>query len=648
MRIVTILVIEVLNPLLVMSFALFVSLGYILTLLMPVDISHWQALLLPSTLIPLVWLSAGAYRSWKQSPHDSEHAAWRVLLPFVIPALVLAPGLYAVITSPTVQILSHPDIHFGYIYQLLNGSTPLENVFVAGYAANYYWLFHAFAAAIIETTSLRPPYILSAVNILAVFSSLLWIGQTLVALKLSKPRTLHLGLLAVFVFCSVNATGILSLLAHLANGTFEPDNLRLLVPDGGHKHLHSALNKLTNINAMDLGIAAFAASFYSFVKIVKSGIELRTLVLISACGIAGLAANQLATLYIVVALLGSLFIMAVCHWLRSAKKRETVLVSWNRLKSEIPPHFIVLYFVISLVLAIPLLKYNYDIAYNTRGDFGFELLNQYNIAVLWAAFALLLPLFVLQWVYVLRRGNNVSYFIQLSGGLGLLLGSGLLITIDNQYKGSYFLSIVLAMSSLLALQRLKNSDRLVWKRAGRIIATALFALVFSRIIYVDLFMLNKGQTSKYTGFAYDGEHIAHSVDRAGRFAAYYWIRDNTPADALVITPIDGFVFASVLPERQFYVKRAQFTYTANIQAYDRRVRQLNAFYRNDTGPEEYQYMSRNLARHFPDRPFFAVVKDSEVSPEVMKGRDADLVFEHPADGANVYRLHPKPDAPQEG
>ena len=261
MRIVTILLIEVLNPLLVMSFALFVSLGYILTLLMPVDISHWQALLLPCTLVPMVWLLAGAYKSWKHSPHDSDQAAWRVLLPIVVPALVLSPGLYAVITSPTVQILSHPDIHFGYIYQLLNGSTPLENVFVAGFPANYYWLFHAFAAAIIETSSLRPPYILSAVNILAVFSSLLWIGQTLVALKLSKPRTLHLGLLAVFVFCSVNATGILSLLAHFANGTFEPDNLRLLVLDGGHKYLHSALNKLTNINAMDLGITCFRGIF---------------------------------------------------------------------------------------------------------------------------------------------------------------------------------------------------------------------------------------------------------------------------------------------------------------------------------------------------------------------------------------------------
>ncbi len=648
MRIVTILVIEVLNPLLVMSFALFVSVGYILTLLMPVDISHWQALLLPSTLIPLVWLSAGAYKRWKQSPLDTEQAAWRVLLPIVIPALVLAPGLYAVITSPTVQILSHPDLHFGYTYQLLYGSTPLENVFVAGYPANYYWLFHAFAAAIIETTSLRPPYILSAMNILAVFSSLLWIGQTLVALKLSRQRTLHLGLLAVFVFCSVNATGILSLLAHFANGTFEPDNLRLLVLNGGHKHLHSALNKLTNINAMDLGIAVFAASFFSFVKIVKTGIDLRTLVLITACGIAGLAANQLATFYIVVALMGSLFVIAVCRLLRSANKHETVKVFWNRLESEIPPNIIVLYFGTSLVLSIPLLKYNYDMAYNTRGEIGFELLNQSNIAMLWAAFALLLPLFVVQWIFVLRRGKNVSYFIHISGGLGLLLGSGLLITDVNQYKGSYFLTIVLAMSSLLALERLKESDSLVWRRTGRIIAIILFALVFSRIIYVDLFMLNKGRTSEYAGFAYDGEHIVHTVDKDGRFAAYYWIRDNTPVDALVITPIKGFLFASVFPERQFYVKQAQVSFTANISDYDRRVRQLDAFYRNDTGPEEYQYMSRNLARHFPDRPFFAVVKDSEVSPEVMKGRDADLVFEHPGNGANVYRLHPKPDAPQEG
>ena len=111
------------------------------------------------------------------------------------------------------------------------------------------------------------------------------------------------------------------------------------------------------------------------------------------------------------------------------------------------------------------------------------------------------------------------------------------------------------------------------------------------------------------------------LDKRGRFPAYYWIRDNTPTDSLVITPLDSFIFANILPERQFYVKQAQYVYTVNIEDYDKRVRQLDKFYRNDTGPQDYHYISRNIARHFPDRPIYAVVKDSEVSPEVMAGRD---------------------------
>ena len=104
-------------------------------------------------------------------------------------------------------------------------------------------------------------------------------------------------------------------------------------------------------------------------------------------------------------------------------------------------------------------------------------------------------------------------------------------------------------------------------------------------------------------------------------------------------PLDSFIFANVLVERQLYVKGSQFTYTTNIQDYDKRVRQLDRFYREETGPQDYFYISRNIVRHFPERPVYAVVKDSEVSPEVMAGRDAEMVFEHGAEGANVYLLN---------
>ncbi|MCY4072311.1 MAG: hypothetical protein OXG60_13520 [Chloroflexi bacterium] len=648
MRLLTVLILEVLNPLFAISFALFVSVGYILSLLMPVAIGHWQALLVPCTLIPFVWLLAGAVKRLKQSQTDAYRSSWRVILPIVVPILVLAPGLYAIVSSPTVQILSHPDLHFGYINQLLYGSTPLENVFVAGYPANYYWLFHAYLAALTETTALRAPYIASIVNVLSVCSSFLWIGQILVLLKLGKPRTLSLGLLVVFVFCSVNITGILSLFAHLVNGAYEPDNLRLLVLDGGHKHLHGSLNKLANINSMDLGISLFVAVLFCCVKIAKGQIDLRSLVLISACGILGLAVAQLATFYIVVALLGGLAVLAGWNLLRGSQRIATVNDFWHRrLTSQIHPVAIMAYAGLSLALSIPLLKYNYDIAYNTRGHTGFELFNQSNMAMLWAAFALLLPLYVLQWFFLFRKGDQPTYFFQISGLLGLLLGSGLTITIDNQYKGFYFLAIVLCISALFALQCLRNSTRKSSTFAGHVISSFLVILVFLRIIYVDYSLLRRASANPYRGFAYEEEHIVHDVDKHGRFQAFYWIRDNTPADALVITPLDGFIFESVLPERQFYVKKAQYVYAVNIDDYDKRVRQLDKFYSDDTGPQDYYYISRNIARHFPDRPIYAVVKDSEVSPEVMAGRDAELLFEHQGDGANVYRLYPSTDPPQQ-
>ena len=648
MRLLTILILEVLNPLFAISFALFVSVGYILTLLMPVAIELWQALLIPCTLIPFAWLLAGAVKRSKQSQSDACRFSWRVFLPLVIPILVLAPGLYAIASSPTVQVLSDSDLHFGYINQLQYGSTPLENVFVAGYPANYYWLFHAYLAAVVKTTALRAPYVASIVNVLAVFSSFLWIGQILVMLKLGKPRTLTLGVLVVFVFCSVNITGALSLFSHLVNGSFEPDNLRLLVLEGGHKHLHSSLNKLANVNSMDLGVSLFAGALFACIKIIKGQIDLRSLLLISACGILGLAVMQLATTYVVVALMGALAIMSVWPLLRDTGRIATLNSFWKQLTKRMRPAVIIVYLACSLVLSIPLLKYNYDIAYNTRGFNSFELFNPSNLAMIWAAFALLLPLYALQWYVVFRRGDRLAIFIQTSGLLGLLLGAGLTITGNSQYKGMYFVAVVISISALLTLRNLRFSGNTRLKNVGRMFVILLLVLAYLRILYIDYSLLNKPMTNEYRDFTYDGAHIIHNLDKKGRFDAYYWIRDHTPPESLVITPLDSFIFANILPERQFYVKLERHVYTVNIDDYDRRVRQLNKFYRDDTGPQDYYYIGRNIARHFPDRPIYAVVKDSEVSPEVMAGRDAELVFEHEGDGANVYRLYPSTDPPQQG
>ena len=52
-RLLTTLVVDILNPTLVISLALFVSVGYILTLLMPVTIEIWLAVFCLTLLLPL-------------------------------------------------------------------------------------------------------------------------------------------------------------------------------------------------------------------------------------------------------------------------------------------------------------------------------------------------------------------------------------------------------------------------------------------------------------------------------------------------------------------------------------------------------------------------------------------------------------------
>ena len=98
-------------------------------------------------------------------------------------------------------------------------------------------------------------------------------------------------------------------------------------------------------------------------------------------------------------------------------------------------------------------------------------------------------------------------------------------------------------------------------------------------------------------------HIIHGDDSNGRFSAYYWIRDNTDPDSVVLVPqfypLKSFKYANVLLERMIYVRKAQFTYVDNISAYGARVNDLRAIYRNDTSLEEYQMIIERMELELP-------------------------------------------------
>ncbi len=641
-RLIAILITDVLNPLFVISLALFASIGYILTLLMPVTIEIWQAALWVCTLIPLMGLSAGVYARWKQGVYVNSRASRRMILP-VIPLLVLAPSVLAVLSSPVLQISYHGDIHSAHIHQLLYGSTPIDNVYIPAYPPNYYWLYHAYLAAIARMTSLGPPFVAALVNAAAVFSSLLWIAQTLVMLKLGRRRALYLGALVLLVYCALNIAGILNLLTHLGDEKI-PYTLHAILLEGADRRLPSVLAKAFGFASMGVGIAIFSAAWCTCVKIVKHNVDLMSLVLVSACGMAALAVREIAALYIAAALLGGLAVTGGICLIGRPGKAARILAFWHELKSEAAPMTLLLWFAISLVLSIPLIKYNLDIVggwHNVRPfDFPIGVPGSANISMIAAAVLLLIPLFILQCVFVWRKRNHGQYFIQISCWIALLLTAALELPGRNHYKGVYFLTMLMAVSALFALQTMQNSDKKRWRQVGWVIQALLLMLVFSKVIYVNRYYINRARFPRYE-LQYDGAHIVYIGGFGeGHSSASSWIRENTPPDAAVIAPLNSFTHLNVLYERLPYFLKSLSGLARHIPGYDKRARELKLFYNQETAIEDYEIVQENMLKHFPGRSMYAIVKDEEVSLAVMRSRGARLVYEHAGDGSNVYWLNP--------
>ena len=644
MRLIAVLITEALNPLFMISLALFASVGYILTLLMPVAIDVWQAVFWVCTLLPLMGLLARVYVKWKQDVYVKSEVSWRMVLPF-IPLLVLAPMLYAEFSSPGLQVLAHADIRLGYIHQLLYGSTPVENIFAAGHPASYYWLYHAYIAAVAKITSLHPLQAEEIVNITAIFSGLLWIARTLIALKLAKPRTVYLGVAVILVYFAVNITGILSLTAYLADGNAMPESgssaaLRITLLEGADFRLHSVLIKVFNASSMTLGIAAFSAVFYTCVKILKGKIDLLALILVSACGIAMLAMRPDITLHIA-ALLGGLALTGGIGLMGKANKVGRMRAFWHQASREVSPSAWLLWLAVSLVLSIPLLKYNLDISAGIPG-LRFDLFNAANLRMIAAAVLPLAPLFALQCVFAMQKRDAAQYFVQIGFLVLVLPTSSLLFPSGEQYMGVYLLAVFIAVSALFALQGLQQNSRISWRRTGRALVMAWFILVFLQIMYASHYALNKAAKGAYGGFEYDGAHLNYEGELDdNRAAAYYWIRGNTPADSIIVLPLEAFKWSNLLHERLLYVKAPQYFYTETIEDYDERVNHLEVFYNEAAAMDDYQRLLERMIDSLPGRPLYAVVKDEEISPEVMRRRGAVLVYEDEHDGANVYRLNPE-------
>ena len=643
-----VLLIDVLNPLFVMSLAIFASAGYLLSLLTPVDIEMWRGLFWVSVLLPLVGLLPRAYRKWQGSADIAKPFSWRALLPF-IPLLILAHSLIIEFSNPSLQIRAHGELYSGYMQQLFYGATPIENYYAAGYPVNHYWLYFAYVAAVAKAASWPLLYASSIVNFAALFSGLLWLAQTIILLRLARPRTVYLGLLVLLVYCSVNTSGMLSLLAHLADGATldlaDTQFLNLLVLSGSANHrLNSTMIKVINGGSLVVSLAAFCTVLQVCVGMIKGRFGLFSLVLISAGGLASAAAQPATALYVVV-LLAGLAVTAVIYGLTASNRRALASAFWHKAKDRIPLTALGIWLALSVASSLLLLQYIRDLSYNFHA--GFELFHPLNLAMTGETLALLLPFFLFSACLCLVKRDALHWFIVISAGLALCIALGLQATDQNQYKSVYPTAILTTFSALFTLEMMQSSRQNHWRRVGWLLTGILLALTLSRIILVNVSNDFSKTSSAVSDFEYEGLGWRLNRSENKMAPAYYWIRDHSPFNSIIIInpALSGIHrFSNLLHERMFYAKpdRLDAHFTDGIPDYDERIRDLKLFYSEEMTGDEYQKILARMLDSLPGRPLYAALQEGNRwgsgSPEIIEEHGASLVYDE--GGVSVYWLNP--------
>ena len=626
------IVCDVLNPLLVISLALYVSLGYILTRFINFTIEHWIALFWLCLPLPLLPLMRRARAKWREDGPGQTRSNPLSLLPF----LLLLPGIALEFSSPTLQILHHADVHLAFIHQLLYAATPIESVFVAGYPPAYHWLYHAVLAPIVSVTGFAPPTVASLVTVIAMFSSFVWISAAFDVLGILRERTMTRSLLILLVYFSLNLTSPLTVLSHIAAGSWHGFSNPLMLLPGANEHLHSLYKQVMNFNSVDLGLLCFLAGLFACLKMAREKPDAAALIVLSAAGIGALAVREIAALYLVFAVCAGYALSLALDWLRSPRKMSPWLWRFRAWTQRVSLRFLVLWLLFSLALSLPLLSYNLDIVsgFDAGKPYGFSIPNMQMIV---AAALLLLPFAALNAIYAWRARNGAWLALQCSCLLALGMTFVLTLPDRNQSKGVYFLCLLLALAAVCALERLLQSDVRGRRRSAKLARYGFCLLLIGQLIYATANFSSTDRDYAESAYRYHGMHVERDHALDGRQAGYLWIRDETPKDAVVVLPLHATRDSNLYHERLLYLRQPHLHFASSVINITERLHHIGLIFDADTSDAAYLDIIGRMERELPGRAFYAVIRPDEVSPATMLRRGAELVFDG---AANVYGLNP--------
>jgi len=520
---------------------------------------------------------------------------------------------------------------------------------MGGTRIGYYWGFHSFIAALTAQTNFQQVQIMFMLNLLSLYTIFC------IAYSFAKFFGLKEGYRYILPFAMIGLmrldAGILFLLKLLSGKLISLKEIIAFPVEPSEvitNWLHGLpwydsrllfLSKLYNVSGMLLGMCLCFAYLLLLLLTLKEEFIKNKIYLISLVFVISASFLNYPPLAIFPLIHAPIWICFVfLSQSGDFKKRIGMTIK------------IIMPYVVSILIILPYLFYVLSSREVSSGQGKPISLIFYNQSVKnIIAFLLPSPIIIYGvWVAFKRLSFSRELFFLLIGTLlSICLSLFTRLPYDDSYKFNYILTLFFALFFLLGLSGWLSGFTRRWAKILIIINICVFLLLTPFLLEASHIVSSLSTDYIYTFF---GRHILFAQDKQ-KNEAYTWIRENTPAKALVMLSytetkwsfggFDGNYEPAALAERSLYVIRDDDFIAPNPE-YKRRIQFRKELFLNPVDPKAIDYFSSL------NRPVYLLVEEKLpenrfVEPVFKQfpdnpGKPFSLVFSNGRQ--RVYLVHP--------
>ena len=569
----------------------------------------WIGLALVAAVVSIVFV-----RQWQQDdPSDKRTIAVPSddsLLDRIwwVPYLLPLPAFLLLASDHRLLISNHGAYHSLYIFHLLNGPLPPDNVLIPGLTANIYWLYHALLAAIMVGANIAAPVASHLLNAVALIASYFWGASIVSDVRPTLRRTFRGSLIVMLTIFGGNLAGGLHAaywhIASSASGQAVGVNSRYLLIDGDTRS-GQLLTKMLNFNGFPLGVMFYLMAMAICVRVVKRGLRLQDVIWL-CIALLGATQYHFVTATFIVAVLPITLIATLVLRARWEKLpyRSVLDDAWRDLRETSG----VWIWGIGGVIIIALMgQYVLRIMSATPpGTIGVTLVSYPHAWLLFGhTYPLIVP-FVFAVRYAVKQQDTTLIFLSLVAVVGLALAWFLNVPDGNEYK--YVMLATMAISPTVFVWIVEWSSDVAWGRVLRVIGISAASV----LLVVNIGYAGAASASRFSAdqneYVFQGRHVIAEGDIYQ--GAFDWLNANTSLDSVVMLPIQQRDYpAFTMLERLPYVTDA-YVYGEGIPEYHERYERVGLIYNEVSLQEEVEDALAIVVNEDLPRPLYMIIPAS--------------------------------------